>query len=150
MDVERPGAVNGPGSVHERLRAAGLRTTRPRVTVLQTLDDQSGHLSADELVVELARRGAALPRSTVFNVLDDLVAAGLALRAEIGSGASRYESAAFAEPHHHFVCRRCGQIHDVPLAVSHDLLHRSADPHLVESVEVVLRGLCERCSGEPD
>ncbi len=150
MDAQRPGAVSAPNDLDRRLREAGLRSTRPRVTVLGVLDAQDGHLSADELVVELGRRGTSLPRSTVFNVLDDLVEAGLAFRADLGSGASRYESAATRSPHHHFVCRRCGEIHDVPLAVALDDLGDVAHPHRVDAVDVVLRGLCERCAAGQD
>jgi Fe2+ or Zn2+ uptake regulation protein len=150
VDVERPGALNPPGDLDQRIRAAGLRSTRQRVTVLAVLDAHTGHLSADELVGELVERGTALPRSTVFNVLDDLVDAGLVLRADIGPGASRYESAASRPPHHHFVCRRCGTIDDVPALAPLAGLAEGVAGHRVDSVEVVFRGLCQACLARPD
>ena len=153
MDAERPGALKPaddppPDAIDRRIRSTGLRSTRPRVTVLAALDGQTGHLSADELVGELADRGTALPRSTVFNVRDDLVAAGLVLRADVGPGPSRYESAGTRAPHHHFVCRRCGAIDDVPATTSLGGLTEEVDGHLVESIEVVFRGLCRRCADD--
>lgn len=144
MDAQRPGALTS-ADTEARVRAAGLRSTRQRLTVLGALDAIGGHRTADELVGDLADRGTALPRSTVFNVLDDLVSAGLVLRADLGSGAARYESAAAAGPHHHFVCQVCGSIEDVGLdrlgAIS-----LKPDPRFeVESLQVVLRGRCRAC-----
>lgn len=146
MDAQRPGAVGQPLPSSERVRAAGLRSTRQRVTVLDALDAIGGHRTADELVGELADRGTALPRSTVFNVIDDLVGAGLVLRADVGAGAARYESAAVAGPHHHFVCDLCGHIEDVAIDQLGDI-HLGADiPFQVEAIEVLLRGRCARCA----
>jgi Fe2+ or Zn2+ uptake regulation protein len=145
VDAERPGGLEPP--IDDRIRAAGLRSTRQRLTVLSALDSIPGHRSADELVGDLADRGTALPRSTVFNVLDDLAEAGLVLRTDLGPGACRYESALSREPHHHFVCRGCGTIEDVP---STGTLAQLGAPVLlpgseVEAVEVVFRGRCRRC-----
>jgi Fe2+ or Zn2+ uptake regulation protein len=149
VDAQRPGALI-PGDAEARVRAAGLRSTRQRLTVLDALDAIGGHRTADELVGELVGRGTALPRSTVFNVLDDLVSAGLVLRADLGSGAARYESAAAAGPHHHFVCQICGTIEDVALDRLGSIMV-DPDPRFeVESLQVVLRGTCQRCQpGDP-
>lgn len=145
MDAQRPGALSRTVDPDSRLRAVGLRTTRQRASVLSLLDEVDGHLTADELVGSLADRGTALPRSTVFKVLDDLVEVGLVLRAELGPGAARFESAAAAGPHHHFVCRHCGAIEDVPHElVPVDLTLLGAE-HEVHRVDLVLQGRCSRC-----
>lgn len=44
--------------------------------------------------------------------LDDLVATGLVMLADAGPGRALYEVA--TEWHHHFVCRRCQRVIDVP------------------------------------
>lgn len=145
MDAQRPGGVTTAGDLDGRLRGAGLRSTRQRATVLGLLDTVDGHLSADELVGALADHGTALPRSTVFKVLDDLVGAGLVLRAELGPGAARFESAAATGPHHHFVCRVCGAIEDVAHEVLPVDTRRIVAEHEVHRIEIVLRGRCSAC-----
>ena len=146
MDAERPGALSSHDATPAaRLRTAGLRSTRPRRAVLEALDRLGGHRTADELVEAMAHDGSGLPRSTVFAVLDDLAEAGLVDRAAVGVGAARYETAA-AEPHHHFVCERCGRLEDLPV----DLIdHRIGDLGQVgitiSRVDLVARGLCASC-----
>ena len=132
-------------SLDDRLRGAGLRSTRQRARVLTLLDDRGGHLSADELVIALADAGTALPRSTVFKVLDDLVGAGLVQRAVLGTGPARFESAEMTGPHHHFVCKVCGSVEDVPHEVVPVDTTLLGAEHEVHRVEMVLRGRCSTC-----
>lgn len=128
----------------ERLRAAGLRATLPRVAVLDTLAAAGGHRSADELLALLARERVRLARASAYNVLDDLVAAGLVMRADAGPGRARYEIA--ERWHHHFVCRRCERVVDVPcLTGSRPCLEATVSGAEIDEAQVILRGLCRDC-----
>ena len=104
-----------------RLRTHGLRVTGPRLAILAVLDDVGGHRSADELVAALRGHGYDHARTTVYNALDDLARAGLVRPAPVDAGALRFEPE--TEPHHHFVCRVCGVIENLPIA--DDLANRS-------------------------
>jgi Fe2+ or Zn2+ uptake regulation protein len=57
---------------------------------------------------------------------------------------TRYESN--VGPHHHFVCRACGRLEDVPseLFATPPAIELEGG-HEVESFEVVLRGVCGAC-----
>lgn len=127
-------------AVADRLRHAGLRATRPRVTVLGWLDGNPGHHSADRVVER-----TALSRATVYHVLGQLSAADLALTAEPTAGPVLYETA--AEAHHHFVCRACRRIIDVAcLAGATPCLHGDLPGAVVERADVTLRGVCAECA----
>lgn len=120
--------------------------TRSRLAVLTVLEDVGGHRSADEVGALLRERGVALPRSSVYNVLTDLVACGLAMRAEVGPGRERYEAG--GPYHHHLVCRACGAIVDVPCAVGEPpCLQAALSGAHIERAEIVFRGLCPACVG---
>lgn len=128
-----------------RLREAGLRVTRPRQAVLNALSKLGGHRSADDVAAALRVRGEPLPRSSVYNVLADLVTHGLARRAEVGSGRELYEAA--ADWHHHFVCSTCGAIVDVPCAVgSRPCMDAHLPGAVIERAEVVYHGRCADCA----
>ena len=135
-----------PMSDATRLRQRGLRVTGPRLAILATLEQVGGHRAVDELVLALRRAGYHHARTTVYNALDDLARAGLVRAAPVDAGALRYESA--GPRHHHFVCRRCGVILNVPVAG--DLVARPL-PEVpgteVEELDVVYRGTCQVCSG---
>lgn len=130
-----------------RLQDAGLRATRPRIAVAETLRRMGGHRTADEVHAQLARDNAALPRTSVYNSLLALAEAGIALRADVGPGAVVYEVA--DAWHHHFVCRRCGRITDVPCVTGErPCLTPDGDVGVVEQAQVIFRGLCADCAEE--
>lgn len=126
------------------LRTAGLRVTRPRLAVYRALARLGGHRTAEEATAALVEAGEGLPRTSVYNALEALRAAGLVMQAGTGAGPALYEVA--TRWHHHFVCRRCGGVTDVPCAVG---AKPCLDPELdgldVDEAEVVYRGLCGRC-----
>ncbi|HEX8560019.1 MAG TPA: Fur family transcriptional regulator [Pyrinomonadaceae bacterium] len=130
--------------VETRLREAEMRLTPQRFAVLEYLTRAAGHPTADQIAGEINRRFPRASRATVYNTLGALRAAGLVREVLLDGEATRYESN--IEPHHHFVCRACGRLEDVP----HEAFAAPARVELgggqeVETVEVVLRGLCAAC-----
>ena len=129
-----------------RLHDAGLRATRPRVLVYTTLRNAGGHLSVDEVVALLTKRGHEVPRMSVYNVVSDLATAGLVMCADTGPGRALYE--ANNSSHHHFVCRTCGKIQDVPCTTGRSPC-LAPPPSLgatVDESQVIFRGCCKGCS----
>jgi Fe2+ or Zn2+ uptake regulation protein len=127
-------------AIPKRLRDAGLRATQPRMAVLAWLDAHPGHHPADQLV---DRTG--LSKATVYHVLGQLCAAGLVLTAESGSGRLLYETA--TDAHHHFVCRVCGQIIDIPCIPGESpCLTADVPGATIEHADVILRGICAACA----
>lgn len=145
--------MDGRGAAHlsgnpfaERLRQSGLRATRPRLLVLELIERSGGHWSADSLADELRRRGERISRASVYNVLSSLTECGLVARAEAGPGCALYERADQAR-HHHFVCRCCDTVVDVPRAAGALSPARLRLPGArVEEAQVVFRGLCPDCN----
>jgi Fur family ferric uptake transcriptional regulator len=127
------------------LREAGLRVTPQRRAVWSAFgEEESGHLTADE-VFDRARRGLPeLSRATVYNALAAFVEAGL-LRAVESRGAVLYDPN--TDPaHHHFRCRNCDRLYDVHVEGVEDLSVSGAREFVVERRAVTLGGLCPLCS----
>ena len=136
------------GEVAERLREAGLRATRPRLAVTWALRAMGGHHTADEVHAYLVKNDVSPSRMSVYNSLVALADAGLVRRADVGRGATVYEEA--GTWHHHFACRRCGQVSDVSCAVGEKpCLTPSQDVGLIEEAQVLFRGICHRCLATP-
>ncbi len=147
MDVPGTAGLSLPEA--ERLRQAGHRVTRPRLAVLRALRELGGHRSADEVADYLAAGDEHLSRTSVYNALEVLGEVGLVMVADLGPGPARYEAA--EGWHHHFVCRRCGAVADVPCVRGTKPCLEAALPGVaVDEAQVIFRGLCAECvSGRP-
>ncbi len=92
----------------------------------------------------LAARQVRLARASVYNVLDDLIATRLVMLADVGPGRALYEVA--DEWHHHFVCRRCRSVTDVPCGSgSRPCLEATVPGAEIDEAQVIFRGLCAAC-----
>ncbi|CDM65958.1 Fur family transcriptional regulator [Pyrinomonas methylaliphatogenes] len=130
--------------VEGQLRAAGLKVTPQRYAVLDYLWSNRTHPTAEEIEAAVNQRFPCASRATVYNTLHALHEAGLVQELYGQGGVTRYDIK--VEPHHHFICRRCGLIEDVKverLSVKARLPLQSG--HRVEELDVVIRGLCAKC-----
>ncbi|SDE05905.1 Fur family transcriptional regulator [Auraticoccus monumenti] len=132
--------------LQQLLRDAGLRITRPRVTVLGAVHDHP-HTDTTELIRLTRQELPAVSQQAVYDVLAALAEAGLVRRLHADGSAARYE-ARVGDNHHHLVCRSCGVIVDVDCAVGEPPCLTPTDTHgfTVDEAEVVYRGLCPTCS----
>jgi Fur family ferric uptake transcriptional regulator len=131
--------------LHTRLRESGLRATRQRTLVYGLMRRVGGHHSVDDLVGMLVESGEPLSRMTVYNVVSDLTGAGLLMQADVGPGRALYEAS--ETWHHHFVCRSCGTVIDVPCATgTKPCLDVPSDLDVsIDEAQVIYRGLCSVC-----
>ncbi|MEA2704876.1 MAG: Fur family transcriptional regulator, ferric uptake regulator [Actinomycetota bacterium] len=99
--------------VSRRLARAGQRWTGGRRDVVAAFARATAPLSVQE-VHDLV--GPAVPLSSLYRILADLVAAGILIRLEFAEGFARYElDEGLAEHHHHLVCTGCGIVADLEL-----------------------------------
>jgi Fe2+ or Zn2+ uptake regulation protein len=127
------------------LRRHGLRVTRPRLAVLEVLNE-GGHLEVEEIANRVRRRLDSVSTQAVYDVLGALSRAGLARRLDPAGSPARYEGRA-GDNHHHVVCRGCGTVADVDCTVGEApcLDPSNADGFEVDEAEVTFWGLCPTC-----
>jgi len=116
--------------------------------VIRALAGLGGHRSADEVYEALTAAGDRLSRTTVYNAMEALVAAGVVLAADAGPGPALYEAS--TRWHHHVVCRRCGRVDDVPCVVGARpcLTPDAAGWGTIDEAQIIFRGLCADCQAE--
>jgi Fe2+ or Zn2+ uptake regulation protein len=139
-------AILDTPTCEQRLRAADLRVTRPRVAVLRAVD---AHPHADTATVIRTVRDElpGVSQQAVYDVLAALTDAGLLRRIQPAGSAARYE-ARVGDNHHHVVCRSCGAIADVDCAVGEAPCLAAPEGHgfAIDEAEVIHWGLCPDCS----
>ena len=96
----------------------------------------------DQVLLAVNGRRRSVSRASVYNVLHSLCAAGLVREVVAGDAVVRYD--ARTERHDHFLCRVCGQLEDLPPSRLPAL--PALGPHIVESSEILFRGLCPACA----
>ena len=128
-----------------RLRDKGLRVTQQRVAVLEYLLATPKHPTAEEVGAAVNRLVPTASRASIYNVLHSLRESGLIDELVVGDAVARYD--ANLDRHHHFICRACGAVEDVPFETFREAPRpRLADGHTVEDYTVTLRGVCPRCA----
>lgn len=134
--------------LREILKRAGLRSTLPRLQLLKIFREKTGHFSAEDLHATLDQRGVLLPKASVYNAVNDFKSRGLIREVDIGSGKAVFEDAQEAT-HHHFICRVCGKILDVPChAAKSPCVNHSINDVKVDETRIIFRGFCGECKPE--
>lgn len=135
----------------QRLRAVGLRVTRPRTAVLSVLDEARAHgehLLVNDIVQRTRSRAGDVSVQTVYDCLEVFNRTGVVRRVETAGSPARYETRV-GDNHHHLVCRSCSTVVDVDCVVGRaPCLQPSADHGFVlDEAEVTFWGLCPACAG---
>lgn len=132
-------------NVSEQVREQGFRMTPQRQMVLDAVCEQGGHVSANDVIATVQQQAPALNRATVYRVLQFLCDLHLVTRTEIG-GQAVYELAR-ETPHHHLVCRLCGQIVELPNRYFEPLAAQLLQDHAfhAELNHLAISGVCAHC-----
>ncbi len=97
-------------TVSQELKKAGLKTTMPRLRILEFLENsRNRHMSAEEIYQILKDAGEDVGLATVYRVLTQFETAGLVMRHKFEDGRSVYELDQ-GEHHDHILCVKCGRV----------------------------------------
>jgi len=135
-------------AARKAIRAAGLRSTRSRVAVLQLVSTAGKPVSHADVADRLVPQG--FDKSTLYRCLVELADAGILVRLDAGDHAWRFElrdEEHAAGDHPHFVCVDCGQVSCLPDIEVKVALSKGSKATLGDVTEVFLKGRCKACLG---
>lgn len=129
----------------DRLRDAGLRVTRPRVTVLEWLDDHP-HSTASEVIEATRALLGSVSTQAVYDVLAACERQGLVRRIETAGHSAQFETRS-GDGHHHLICRSCSVTVDVDHLVGDApcTAPMSTNGYTISHSEVFFWGYCAEC-----
>lgn len=90
-----------------RIRNAGMRITRPRIAIIETLLKHTGPVSIERIHQELGAKGCDLV--TVYRCLAAFESLAMVRRSYLHNGTCLYELTLHSNRHYHIVCKSCGQ-----------------------------------------
>ena len=91
------------------LQSSGLKETKPRVKILQLMQQTTDHLTAEEIYQRLKANGEDIVLATVYRVLKHFEEAALVKKHHFISGVAVYEMDS-GEHHDHLVCVNCAAV----------------------------------------
>lgn len=120
----------------------GIRPSNYRIRILQCLEDNKIHPTADQIYQNLLSEFPTLSKMSVYNTIEVLLDAGLIREITIENNEVRYDS--HLEDHGHFKCNHCGKIFNFD--IDFNSLHLSGlDQFIIKDQDIFLKGICPEC-----
>jgi Fur family transcriptional regulator, ferric uptake regulator len=128
-----------------------MRTTSINLFIIDTLEHDHSHLSAQQIFERVREHLPAVNPSTVYRALERLAHAGKVSVSDMGLGATLYESVS-NKLHHHLVCQECKRIFTIENPVVQtffDEIERTQHFQITTN-HLILFGICEDCQSKLD
>lgn len=134
--------------LQEEIKKMGLKVTPQRVAVLEMLNGNKSHPTAESIHNKLLDNYPGLSLTTVYNILAKMVEKKKIQLLNIDPHKKRFDPC--MEMHDHFYCWVCGNVYDLMEDVSAINTgmgtREKRDGHCVETVNLNLQGVCRFCS----
>jgi len=124
-----------------------MRKTPEREAILKVLVHMEGHHTADE-VLAMMPDSFMVSRVTVYSSLQLFATIGLAYSHSL-EAATLYENAVEVEPHHHYICNECGEIHDLfDTSITNISMQAKTPRFTKERCSAYIYGTCAKCKAK--
>jgi Fur family peroxide stress response transcriptional regulator len=123
-------------------KSLGLKLTPQRLAILEYLEGNKNHPSAEDIYKALKPRFPSMSFATVYNTLEILVKKGVIKELNIESSRKRFDP--FTHPHHHFFCKKCKKIIDIEPKIDFSIPEELKDCE-IEDFQIIFYGLCPDC-----
>ena len=127
----------------EKFRELGLKLTPQRLAILEFLDGNTDHPSADSIFQEVKKKYPMMSFATVYNTIEALKKSGDLLELTIDAERRRYDPE--TRPHHHLICLECKKIVDVHKEFSISVPDEIGDDFDLAGNHIEFYGVCPEC-----
>jgi len=126
-----------------KFKELGLKLTPQRLAILNLLEGNTKHPSAEEIYNQLKPQYPSLSLATVYNTLEILAKAGELQEIRIKADKRHFDPN--PAPHGHFLCRSCQSIYDLDAGPLEIQTSFNIKGYLVEEYTLYFYGICPRC-----
>lgn len=125
-----------------RLIESDIRPTYQRIKILEYLDENRTHPTADDIYSALAPSIPTLSKTTVYNTLSTFKDAGLVNELRINGMETRFDI--ILKPHGHFTCVECGELSDFNYNIESIDTNDLSDYKILNK-SFIVEGICPKC-----
>ncbi|PID28004.1 MAG: transcriptional repressor [Candidatus Cloacimonadota bacterium] len=129
----------------QMLKDKGLQASQQRIKILQILEQDRIHPTADNIYKLLLPEMPSLSKTTVYNTLKILSEKGMIKTVSVFENELRYEYNRM--PHAHFKCLVCDKIIDVEQRFNF-MENKIIEGNKITEHHINLKGICSSCLSE--
>jgi Fur family peroxide stress response transcriptional regulator len=127
----------------QKYREAGLKVTPQRLAILQYLEGNKTHPSAEGIYKAVSKKFPTMSLATVYNTLEALRKKGKVAELAVDPYKKRFDPD--TRPHHHLICIRCKKIIDVHSRFRLSLPQTDTEGFKIIGNHIEFYGLCPTC-----
>jgi Fur family peroxide stress response transcriptional regulator len=121
----------------------GFKRTPQRLAILEYLDGNTEHPSAEEIYEAVSKKNPSLSFATVYNTLNTLVQTGAILEITLDPERRRYDPNTTL--HNHAICIDCRRVMDIPATTPVSIPQHLTESFSVMCSHVEFYGECASC-----
>lgn len=126
-----------------RQKGGSFKRTPQRLAILDHLDGNTAHPSAEDIFRIVGKKNPSLSFATVYNTLNTLVLAGAVRELTIDPERKRYDPD--TSDHHHLICLGCRKIVDIPAEIPVAVPRGLARDFTITGSHIEFYGTCGSC-----
>jgi len=130
----------------KRFRNIGFKLTPQRIAVLEYLEDNKEHPSAETVYNNVSKTFPTMSFATVYNTLAALRNRGHLLELTIDADKRRYDPN--TTHHNHLICTRCRRIIDIPVEYRLHVPEPLRGDFQITGNHIEFYGICPECQGQ--
>ena len=127
----------------EKYRRTGLKLTPQRLAILQYLEGNTDHPSAEMIYSLVKKQYSTMSFATVYKTIEALKKSGHLLELTIDSERRRYDPE--TGQHHHLICVKCKKISDIKKVFSIDVPAEEKESFDIIGNHIEFYGICPEC-----
>lgn len=129
-------------SFKNTLQENGIKPTYLRLKIMNYLETNRVHPTAEAIFKTLAKEIPTLSRTSVYNTLNTFNKNGLLTPLYITGSEANFDSN--TNPHHHFLCKKCGKIIDIDIECKY-FKDGNILGHKITELHGYYKGICKDC-----
>ena len=127
-----------------KYRELGIKLTPQRIAILDFLEGNLCHPSAEDVYRAVLRKFPTMSFATVYNTLETLKGRGMVAELTGDPGKKRFDPN--PRPHHHLICTQCRRIVDVQAEFRLPVSVRDRAGFEITGNHIEFFGTCPDCS----
>ncbi|BCB97005.1 hypothetical protein JZK55_19270 [Dissulfurispira thermophila] len=127
----------------EKYREIGLKLTPQRLAILNYLDGNKEHPSAEDIYKAVSKKFPMMSFATVYNTLETLRQRGSLIELTIDPDKKRFDPN--TKPHHHLICVKCKKIVDIYGDYKLPISNSDKEGFEIIGNHIEFYGICLKC-----